>query len=81
LLIVDDGSSDGLEELILPLLAENPNWRYMKHSRRRLSATTQHRSAGRPGFYATFIDSDGRNTLRGICKRGFLLWTPIRRWI
>ncbi len=58
LLIVDDGSSDGLEELILPLLRENPNWRYLKHSRRRLSATRNIGLQASLGYYATFIDSD-----------------------
>ncbi|HPN35134.1 MAG TPA: glycosyltransferase family 2 protein [bacterium] len=58
LLIVDDGSSDGLEELILPLLPENPNWRYLKHSRRRLAATRNIGLQAGLGFYATFIDSD-----------------------
>ncbi len=58
LLIVDDGSSDGLEALILPLLPEHPNWRYLKHSRRRLSATRNIGLQAGLGFYATFIDSD-----------------------
>lgn len=58
LLIVDDGSSDGLEELILPLLPANPKWRYMKHSHRKLAATRNLGVQAGLGYFATFIDSD-----------------------
>ncbi len=58
LLIVDDGSTDGLAELILPQLALHPQWRYMKHLRRKLAATRNIGIQAGLGYYVTFIDSD-----------------------
>jgi glycosyltransferase involved in cell wall biosynthesis len=58
LLIVDDGSSDGLEEIILPQLPHHPQWRYLKHSRRKLAATRNIGIQAGLGYYVTFIDSD-----------------------
>ena len=58
LLIVDDGSSDGLELDILPQISQHANYRYMKHAQRRLSASRNigiHASLGR---FITFLDSD-----------------------
>jgi glycosyltransferase involved in cell wall biosynthesis len=58
LLIVDDGSSDGLEQLVLPLVQQHPQWRYLKHSNRKLSATRNIGLQAGLGYYATFLDSD-----------------------
>lgn len=58
LLIVDDGSGDGLEQLILPQIMQNPQWRYLKHSNRKLSATRNIGLQAALGTYATFLDSD-----------------------
>lgn len=58
LLIVDDGSSDGLEQLILPQVMHHPQWRYLKHSNRKLSATRNIGLQAGLGYYATFLDSD-----------------------
>lgn len=58
LLILDDDSRDGLELDILPLVAERPNFRYLKHARRRLSATRNIGIHAALGFYITFLDSD-----------------------
>ncbi len=58
LLIIDDGSWDGLELDILPLIAEQPNMRYMKHANRRLSATRNIGIHAALGRYLTFLDSD-----------------------
>jgi len=58
LLILDDGSTDGLESLILPLLPENPNWRYFKHARRGVAATRNLGLHAATGEFITFLDSD-----------------------
>ncbi len=58
LLVIDDGSWDGLELDILPLIAEQPNIRYMKHANRRLSATRNIGIQAALGRYITFLDSD-----------------------
>ncbi len=58
LLIVDDGSTDGLEQDILPLIAEYPNYRYLKHAQRRLSASRNIGMHAALGRYVTFLDSD-----------------------
>ena len=58
LLIIDDGSWDALEQLILPLVAERANYRYMKHAQRRLSATRNIGIHAALGQYITFLDSD-----------------------
>jgi len=58
LLIVDDGSTDGLEALILPLVMQHPKWRYLKHSNRKLSTTRNIGIHAALGEFVTFIDSD-----------------------
>ncbi|NIA30000.1 MAG: glycosyltransferase [Actinobacteria bacterium] len=58
LLIVDDGSTDGLEELLLPQIHEKPKWRYMKHARKRLAASRNIGIHAAMGQFITFIDSD-----------------------
>jgi glycosyltransferase involved in cell wall biosynthesis len=58
LLIVDDGSTDGLEQLVLPQVLQNAQWRYLKHSNRKLSASRNIGLQAALGFYATFLDSD-----------------------
>lgn len=58
LLIIDDGSWDGLELDILPMVAEQPNVRYMKHANRRLSASRNIGMHAALGHYITFLDSD-----------------------
>jgi glycosyltransferase involved in cell wall biosynthesis len=58
LLIVDDGSSDGLESLVLPLVMRQAKLRYMKHANRKLSASRNIGMQAALGPYITFIDSD-----------------------
>jgi len=58
LLIIDDGSWDGLELDILPKVAARPNIRYMKHANRRLSATRNIGIHAALGRFITFLDSD-----------------------
>lgn len=58
LLIVDDGSVDGLEELIIPEILNRPNWRYLKHTHRGLAWTRNIGIHAALGEYITFLDSD-----------------------
>ncbi|HPN46194.1 MAG TPA: glycosyltransferase family A protein [bacterium] len=58
LLIMDDGSSDGLAEMLFPLLDANPHWRYCRHSHRGLALTRNLGIATASGEYLTFLDSD-----------------------
>lgn len=58
LLIVDDGSTDGLEGDILPLIASSENFRYMKHANRKLWASRNIGIQAALGKYITFLDSD-----------------------
>ena len=58
LLIIDDGSTDGLEHLILPHVNEKPRWRYMKHSNRGLAASRNIGIHAALGGFVTFLDSD-----------------------
>ncbi len=58
LLIVDDGSWDGVELDILPMVAHHPNIRYMKHANRRLAASRNIGIHAALGTFLTFLDSD-----------------------
>ena len=58
LLIIDDGSSDGLEQLILPRLASEPRWRYFKHTNRKLAASRNIGITAALGRLVTFLDAD-----------------------
>jgi len=57
-LIIDDGSTDGLEQDVLPLVAVRPNYRYLKHAQRRLSASRNIGIHAALGRYIAFLDSD-----------------------
>ncbi|HOH07126.1 MAG TPA: glycosyltransferase family 2 protein [bacterium] len=58
LLIIDDGSSDGIETLLLPTVAEHPNWRYLRHRNRGLSAARNIGIQAALGEWVTFLDAD-----------------------
>jgi len=58
LLIVDDGSTDNLEELILPEIQKRNNWRYLKHKNRKVAWTRNIGIQAALGKYVTFLDSD-----------------------
>jgi glycosyltransferase involved in cell wall biosynthesis len=58
LLIIDDGSSDGLGALVLPMLADHPNWRYLSHSNRKLAASRNIGIQASLGEWVTFLDAD-----------------------
>ncbi|MBN2410978.1 glycosyltransferase family 2 protein [candidate division KSB1 bacterium] len=69
LLIMDDGSTDGLENLILPLIPGNPQWRYCKHTRRGVAATRNLGLQAAAGEYITFLDSDDEYKPDHLTKR------------
>lgn len=58
LLIVDDGSDDGVESLILPEILRQPRWRYLKHANRKLNASRNIGLHAALGRYITFLDAD-----------------------
>ena len=58
LLIIDDGSTDGLEEIILPQIQKRNNWRYLKHKNRKVAWSRNIGIHAALGKYVTFLDSD-----------------------
>lgn len=62
LLIVDDGSTDGLEALVVPLLEKYTNIRYLRHARRGVALTRNIGIHAALGQYITFLDSDDEYT-------------------
>lgn len=56
--IVDDGSTDGIETELIPFLKSNPNYKYIRHSNRKhpLSLNTGIKCSS--GRFITFLDSD-----------------------
>jgi len=58
LIIIDDGSTDDVEEDIVPLLQRHANFRYMKHARRGVAASRNIGIHAAMGSYITFLDSD-----------------------
>jgi len=57
-IIIDDGSTDGIESLLFPFLKTNSNIKYIRHSNRNVdySLNTGLRLAN--GRFITFLDSD-----------------------
>ena len=55
---MDDGSTDGVHEIILPLIDSEPRIRYEKHARQRLAATRNLGIRASCGEHITFLDSD-----------------------
>jgi len=69
LLIMDDGSTDGLEELVLPLIIDNSQCRYFKHARRGVAATRNLGLHAATGEFITFLDSDDEYKPDHLSKR------------
>ena len=68
-IIVDDGSTDGFENIIFPILKKCSNFKYIRHSNRHtaLSLNTGLKIAG--GEYITFLDSDDEYKKEHLEKR------------
>lgn len=58
LIIVDDGSTDEIEEIIFPYLKKYENFKYIRHSNRDVSLSRNTGILIAQGTYITFIDSD-----------------------
>ena len=58
LIIVDDGSTDNIEDEIFPILMQNDNYKYIRHSNRKHPLSLNTGIAVSSGRYITFLDSD-----------------------
>jgi glycosyltransferase involved in cell wall biosynthesis len=58
LIIVDDGSTDYTETELFPILKENNNFKYIRHSNRKLPLSLNSGIDNSTGKLITFIDSD-----------------------
>ncbi|HDL18388.1 MAG TPA: glycosyltransferase family 2 protein [Bacteroidetes bacterium] len=58
LLIVDDGSTDGLETVVIPEVLRCPHWRYLKHTNRKVAWSRNIGIRAALGEFITFLDSD-----------------------
>ena len=58
LLIIDDGSEDNLYQLVLPLVDQNLNIRYIRQQHRGLAFSRNSGIFAALGVYVTFLDSD-----------------------
>jgi len=58
LIIVDDGSTDGIEKILFPLLKKHPKFKYIRHSNRNTALSLNAGIKISEGKYITFIDSD-----------------------
>jgi glycosyltransferase involved in cell wall biosynthesis len=57
-IIVDDGSTDNLEEILFPILKEHSNFKYIRHSNRKTAYSLNTGILNSTGKYITFLDSD-----------------------
>lgn len=58
IIIVDDGSTDGIEAEIFPLLKSNANIKYIRHSNRKHPLSLNTGICCSSGKFITFLDSD-----------------------
>jgi glycosyltransferase involved in cell wall biosynthesis len=58
LIIVDDGSTDGTENIIFPLLKKHPRIKYLRHSNKGTALSLNAGLLNSEGKYITFLDSD-----------------------
>ena len=58
LIIVDDGSTDKIEEIIFPYLKKYQNFKYIRHSNQGVALSRNMGVLISQGIYITFIDSD-----------------------
>ncbi|MEO8209807.1 MAG: glycosyltransferase family A protein [bacterium] len=58
LIIVDDGSSDGIESVLFPILKVNHNFKYIRHSNRKHPLSLNTGIINSSGKFISLIDSD-----------------------
>jgi len=58
LIIIDDGSTDGIENILFPVLKKYPNSKYIRHSNRNTALSLNSGIKISEGKYITFLDSD-----------------------
>ncbi len=58
LVIIDDGSTDETETELFPLLKDNPNFKYIRHSNRKHPLSLNTGLVNSTGSYISFLDSD-----------------------
>jgi len=58
LLVIDDGSTDKMHELIFPLMTKHENIRYLAHAQRGPALSRNEGVLAALGTYITFLDSD-----------------------
>ena len=58
LIIVDDGSTDDIENELFPLLKANPALKYIRHSNRKHPLSLNTGIMNSTGKYILFLDSD-----------------------
>jgi glycosyltransferase involved in cell wall biosynthesis len=68
-IIIDDGSTDGVENILFPVLKKNVNFKYLRHSNRHtvLSLNTGLKLA--EGEFITFLDSDDEYSPEHLSER------------
>lgn len=69
LIIIDDGSQDGTEDLLLPLAKIDERLIYHRHANRGLAASRNVGLSLASGSYVTFLDSDDEYLPKHIDKR------------
>jgi glycosyltransferase involved in cell wall biosynthesis len=57
-IIVDDGSTDNVEELIIPYIKQKDKFKYIRHSNRHIAYSKNTGLLIALGSYVTFLDSD-----------------------
>jgi len=58
LIIVDDGSTDGIENILFPILKKHTNLKYLRHSNHGTALSLNEGIEISEGKYLTFLDSD-----------------------
>ncbi len=69
IIIVDDGSTDGIESEIFPLLKKHGNFKYIRHSNRKHPLSLNTGICCSTGKFVTFLDSDDEYLPDHLAKR------------
>jgi glycosyltransferase involved in cell wall biosynthesis len=58
LIIIDDGSTDGIEKILFPIFKKYPKFKYIRHSNRNTALSLNAGIKISEGKFITFLDSD-----------------------